>query len=289
MNQHFFIGAEGNRLAYSVAGPEDGAPVFLFHGGGQTRHAWARSIEVLGARGWRAMAVDLRGHGDSDRATRYHASDFAADIHTLALAQSRPPVMIGASLGGISSLLANDMAQESHEISRALVLVDIAPRLNLGGVNRVLDFMRAHTRGFASLEEAADAIAAYQPQRAQRSNPDGLRKNLRLRDDGRWYWHWDPVMLEHLGRARDELHGEEILYRAATRLKQPVLLVRGAQSDVVDEDISREFSQRVPHARVADVRNAGHMVAGDRNDLFLDAVLGFLDEAAITPTPETAT
>jgi pimeloyl-ACP methyl ester carboxylesterase len=272
----YFQTYSGNRLACTHSGPDQGAPVIFLHGGGQTRHAWQASVTALGDAGWHAISVDLRGHGDSDWPGEYRLQHFAEDVRELALAQHSSPVLVGASLGGLCSLLAN--ASDDGEVSRALVLVDIAPRLRADGVDRILGFMAAHRDGFASLEEAAIAVAAYQPQRAQRSNPEGLKKNLRKHDDGRWYWHWDPLMLEAFQRGREEsnVHDEDRFYRAAEKLTQPVLLVRGSHSDVVDESITAEFRQRIPGSQVVDVSGAGHMVAGDRNDLFLSAVKAFL-------------
>jgi pimeloyl-ACP methyl ester carboxylesterase len=272
----YFQTKAGHRLACSHGGPEQGRPVILLHGGGQTRHAWQNSVSALGEAGWHAISVDLRGHGDSDWPGEYRVQHFAEDIRELALAQQRKPVLVGASLGGLSSLLAN--AGENGEVSTALVLVDIAPRLRADGVDRILGFMAAHRDGFTSLEQAANAVAAYQPQRTQRSNLDGLKKNLRQRDDGRWYWHWDPRMLEdfQLGRTENEADDEKRFYTAAEKLSQPVLLVRGSQSDVIDESITAEFRQRIPGSQVVDVHGAGHMVAGDQNDVFLDALTRFL-------------
>lgn len=265
---------DGVALAYSAFGPARGRPVLLFHGGGQTRHAWGGTGEALGRAGFRALAFDLRGHGDSDWSDSYQPEDFAADVLEVARAQPHRPLIVGASMGGIAALLAN--ATPAGEISEALVLVDIAPRMNVAGVERVLGFMAAHPEGFASLDEAASAVAAYQPQRAQKGDPNGLRKNLRRRDDGRWYWHWDPAMLATFRGARDVGATEEGLYHAAERLTQPVLLVRGTLSDVIDESITAEFRQRIPHSRVVDVSGAGHMVAGDRNDVFSRVILDFI-------------
>ena len=87
-------------------------------------------------------------------------------------------------------------------------------------------------------------------------------------------------------RMRDQVRDEQTLYEAAMRLTQPVMLVHGAQSDVINEDITREFQARIPHARIADVGGAGHMVAGDRNDVFLDAVLEFLDSLPAANSPQ---
>lgn len=274
----YFHTRAGHRLACSHSGPDQGAPVIFLHGGGQTRHAWQASVRSLGEAGWHAISVDLRGHGDSDWPGDYRVQHFAEDVVELACAQHSPPILVGASLGGLSSLLAN--AGERGEVSKALVLVDIAPRLRAEGVDRILGFMAAHRDGFTSLEQAASAVAAYQPQRAQRSNPDGLKKNLRQHDNGRWYWHWDPVMLEAFqrGRAESDAHDEDRFYQAAEKLTQPVLLVRGSHSDVVDESITTEFRQRIPGSQVVDVSGAGHMVAGDRNDLFIDAIKHFIDQ-----------
>lgn len=248
--------------------------MLFFHGGGQTRHAWGRAGAALGAAGFRATTYDLRGHGDSEWSADYKLSEFAADVIDLARAEREKPVIVGASLGGLSSLLANE--SDGGEISRALVLVDIAPRVNPEGVDRILNFMSAYPHGFADLDEAAEAVAAYQPQRAQRSDPQGLQKNLRRHSDGRWYWHWDPALMSLFDQARRETMNHDSFYRAAAKLTQPILLVRGMLSDVVNDDITREFQDRIPHANIAEVSDAGHMVAGDRNDVFVDAVTNFL-------------
>lgn len=279
LNDDYFVTPDGMRIALSVSGPEDGDPVLFLHGGGQTRHAWGKTVEMLGARGWRAIAADLRGHGDSGRAAAYNREDFAKDVRALAKAQSSRPVIVGASLGGMAALLANDgVGDDRGEVSRALVLVDIAPRLNGDGVQRIMDFMSAHTEGFASLDEAGVAVSAYQPQRTQRADHSGLRKNLRLGDDGRWYWHWDPALLLHFRASRESEGHAELLYSAAEKLRQPVLLLRGAMSDVVDDSIMDEFSARIPGATIKVVGGAGHMIAGDKNDIFTEALIDFISE-----------
>lgn len=285
-DQHF-VTPDGVTIALTVAGPEDGDPVLFFHGGGQTRHAWGRTVEMLGSLGWRAIAADLRGHGDSSRASKYDPADFASDVRALSMAQEKRPAIVGASLGGMASLLANvqfgnDGNCVADEVSRALVLVDIAPRTNAVGVKRIIEFMAAHPDGFSSLDDAAMAVAAYQPQRSQRSDSSGLRKNLRLGMDGRWYWHWDPALLTHFHGSRERENNEEMLYRAAENITQPMMLLRGGMSDVVDDVVVGEFSARIPDAIVRSVGGAGHMVAGDRNDIFNTAIIDFLDKVANT-------
>jgi pimeloyl-ACP methyl ester carboxylesterase len=274
----------GLDLAADAYGPDDGPPVLLFPGGGQTRHSWDGTARLLGNKGWRATTVDLRGHGDSDWAADgdYSLDAFAADVRDVARATGpRLPVLVGASLGGISSLIAiaEDDEATDRPAASALVLVDVAPRLEPEGVARIGAFMLGHLDGFASLEDVADAVAAYNPHRPRPSDLSGLRKNVRQREDGRWYWHWDPRFMSP-GRIDEprSIRNEDRLERAAQTLTLPVLLVRGRQSDVLSEAGARNLQALVPHARFVDVAGAGHMVAGDRNDVFNDAVVAFLEE-----------
>jgi pimeloyl-ACP methyl ester carboxylesterase len=176
-------------------------------------------------------------------------------------------------MGGIISLLA---IGERHVDARALVLVDIATRMEDEGVGKILAFMRGGTDGFASLDEAADSVAAYQPHRPRPKSTDGLRKNLRQGEDGRWYWHWDPAFIDPEGKSPRRSRDPRRLDDAARALTIPTLLVRGRMSDVVSEEGARVFRELVPHAEYVDVADAHHMVAGDRNDAFGTAVVGFL-------------
>jgi pimeloyl-ACP methyl ester carboxylesterase len=280
-----FKGAGGNMLAADVFG-EEGPPVLLLHGGGQTRHAWRKTGDLLARMGFVAYAVDQRGHGDSEWVAdgAYAFADYAADARvladTLAERSGVRPVAVGASLGGIAALLAEggpERPAKGHVFS-ALVLVDITPRVDLAGVEKVQGFMRAHAKeGFASIGEAADAVAAYLPHRPRPRSHEGLKKNLRLHPDGRWRWHWDPRFLE--GRRRVGPHGlevEDMLVEAARRIAIPTLLVRGASSELVQEEHAKDFLKIVPHARYLDVTGARHMVAGDRNDQFAGAIKDFL-------------
>lgn len=170
------------------------------------------------------------------------------------------------------------VAEARGEVARALVLVDIAPRIEDKGVARIVAFMSAHPNGFTSLDEAANAIAAYVPERPRSADSSGLQHHLRVGADGRLRWHWDPGFLDAQRGPRGE--NAALLEAAARQLALPTLLVRGARSDLLSREGAEEFVALVPHARVVDVAGAGHMVAGDRNDAFAAAVLGFLDEIA---------
>jgi pimeloyl-ACP methyl ester carboxylesterase len=169
--------------------------------------------------------------------------------------------------------------QENPGGLAALVLVDITPRIDMGGVAKILGFMGDRVDdGFSDVEEAAEAIARYLPNRARPKDLSGLSKNLRLHDDGRYRWHWDPAFLKAKVH-RDPSLGvaaQDAMLKATGNLKLPVLLIRGQNSELVSMEHVAEFRERVPHARFTDIRDAGHMVAGDRNDVFAGAVEEFL-------------
>jgi pimeloyl-ACP methyl ester carboxylesterase len=265
------------RLAADTFGDPDAPAVLMLHGGGQTRHAWHATATSLATAGWRAITVDLRGHGDSThpRPAAYALEDFAADVRALIAAVADAPVVIGASLGGIAGLLA--ITESPAAPAAGLVLVDVAHRFQPRGGGRIVSFMEKYPDGFASLSDAADAIAAYLPHRARPRDTTGLRHNLH-REHGRWRWHWDPEILTQ-ARPLIEDQGQlgERLTRAATRLCQPCLLVRGAESDVLSTSIAREFIELTATATLTEVPHAGHMVAGDNNDAFTAAIRPWLD------------
>lgn len=270
-----FTSHDGLRLAVEVRGA--GAPTLLFaHGFGQTRGAWHATASRLAARGCRCVAFDSRGHGESARVPHgdYHIEQFAADLRALAQAQPEPPVLVGASMGGLLGLVVAGETRPSP--FRALVLVDITPRWETAGVERILAFMQAHPDGFADYLEAAERIAAYLPQRRQRKTEEQLRPLLREGGDGRLRWHWDPALLE--GVVRESERYQPRLLAAATRVDVPVLLLSGERSDVVSRKTVAEFLRLVPHARHVQVPGATHMLAGDANDAFTRQIAAFIED-----------
>lgn len=272
---------DGIRLAADVWEPS-GTPAgtaLLLHGGGQTRHSWQRTGARLAEHGWRALTIDARGHGDSDWADD---GDYSHDAHARDLRQivadlGETPVLVGASMGGLASLHA---AGADPSIARALVLVDITPTAEPEGIAKITGFMRDGLDGFDSLEDALDAVVAYNPHRSRPPRIEGLRKNLRERD-GRWYWHWDPRMLaSHDHMEQTAADREERAREAARAVRVPTLLIRGKQSDVVSDDGVRELLRLIPGARLIDVTGAGHMVSGDDNDVLSSGLIDFLDGVA---------
>ncbi|MDZ3992249.1 alpha/beta fold hydrolase [Pseudomonas sp. Teo4] len=266
-------GGEGLVLAGDSWGDPAGPLVILLHGGGQTRHAWGATGKLLAAAGCHAIALDARGHGDSQWSPSgdYSTDAMVQDLKAVIASHGgRPPVLIGASMGGITSLVG---VGEGRIEARALILVDVVPRCEASGVARIKAFMQQHDNGFASLDEVAEAISRYQPQRRKPASTQGLVKNLRGAPDGRLHWHWDP---RYLDTPLDLVARYERLSDCARQLRLPTLLVRGAQSDVVSQEGLQDFLTLCPHAEHLSVADARHMVAGDRNDAFGKAAWDFL-------------
>jgi non-heme chloroperoxidase len=267
-------GFGGVSLAVDFVGESSGIPVVLLHGGGQTRHAWGTAARALAQRGYLAVIMDSRGHGDSDWSpdVDYSMKAYVADVMSVLDHLDSAPVLIGASMGG---QIAMTTVAEHPAAARALVLVDVTPRIDSQGRARILNFMQSHPLGFTDLHEAAEAIAAYLPHRPRPTDLSGLERNLRRREDGRYHWHWDQRFL-----AKYEPEGEAAEQRymkAAEAIRIPTLLLRGSRSDVVTLEQLEHFRALIPHAELIDVHGAAHMLAGDRNDDFNSALIGYLD------------
>lgn len=274
-----FDGYDGVTLCAAVGGNPAGSCVVLLHGGGQTHHAWRKTSSALAASGAYVVAYDLRGHGDSGwSADRNYGIDAqCADLRAVIerLPRTRPAV-IGASMGG---LIALTTAGEYPDLIERLVLVDVTPQIDLEGRARIIGFMKARPEGFATIEAAAAAVADYLPHRTRPSDPSGLKRNLRQHADGRWRWHWDPALLDSF--EPDHATAVERYSAAARHIRARTLLLRGGRSGLVKPEHIRHFQQLIPHASYEDVADAEHMIAGDRNDAFNEAVLRFFGDRAV--------
>jgi len=160
----------------------------------------------------------------------------------------------------------------------SLTLVDITASPNREGSEKIVAFMGAHAKeGFERLEDAADVIAKFLPQRPRPKDLSGLAKNLRLHDDGRYRWHWDPAFMQDMRKGTPR-RDPDWLRGLARNLKLPVHLIRGKLSELVGEEEVADFRELVPHLVDTDISGAAHMVAGDRNDVFTAAVAEFLNK-----------
>jgi len=271
---------DGVTLAVESFG-DPAAPAVLFtHGFGQTRHAWTRSAQRLAEAGWRALLLDARGHGESGWNAvdqPYAMAQFVDDLEAVAAQCAAPPVLVGASMGGLIGMFSAARASQRYD---RLILVDITPRWDAGGVARILDFMGAHPDGFVDFDQAANAIARYLPHRTERKTPEQLRSLLVPRADGRLRWHWDPRLLHEIARGGERFQDE--LLSAAAAIRLPTLLISGGRSDLILASHIDEFLQRVPGAQHVQIADATHMVAGDRNDQFTDTILDFLAASPAT-------
>lgn len=270
---------DGIRLSLQYQGSDRAPCVVLAHGFGQTQHAWTETGRRLAAAGWQAVTYDARGHGESDRAPggRYQFENFIEDFRRVCDSLPNPPVVIGASMGGLTALLGH--SERPGVPLEGMVLVDIAPRWDEQGVTAMLDFMRQNPDGFEDLEDAREAIRSFLPHRRHGGTTEGLKRNLRQGDDGRWYWHWDPAML---ALAEQSQNLQSRLKSAARRIKAPVLLVSGGLSEMIGKEHVDEFLKLAPHAEHRQVADASHMVAGDANDRFFSAISPFLSGLDVT-------
>jgi pimeloyl-ACP methyl ester carboxylesterase len=266
-------------LVASEVGAHNQDAVLFLHGAGQTRHSWSGALRTLDKAGYHLLSLDQRGHGESDWAKNgdYSSDAFIGDLRQVIEQLNKPVFLVGASMGGLVSLMSVGEAPETPQAKvRGLALVDITPRIEPEGKTRVLGFMQSNPNGFASVEEAAAAVSRYRPGRPPRRDLSGLRRNLRLAEDGRYYWHWDPAFFED----PNATHGdpEERYASAAAAVNIPTLIVRGARSELVSEESVRHMRELIPAARYVDISGASHMVAGDGNEAFTDAIMEFLKD-----------
>jgi pimeloyl-ACP methyl ester carboxylesterase len=265
------VADEWNRDAATA---DERPAILMLHGGGQNRYSWKNTGQILADDGFHVVALDSRGHGDSDRSptANYSVESLCADTLQVIYQIGRPTVLIGASMGGLTGILAAHEA--GAELVTKLVLVDVVPRFEKDGSARIRDFMFSGVDGFDSLEQAAEAVSAYLPHRTKPRSPEGLKKNLRLRD-GRWYWHWATAFLTK--PADDPYIRMDMLEQAAINLEVPILLIRGKLSDVVSADGVQDFLTKVPRAEFVELSGAGHTAAGDDNDAFSGVVVEFVN------------
>ena len=271
-----FKGHGGLKIAADVWGSDNKKLVILLHGGGQTRHAWGETGKKLAEAGYHSVALDLRGHGDSEwhSDADYTIKAYKEDLVSIIKEINKPASLIGASLGGMASLLlAGD--EVNSNLCTSLIMVDIGIYPDPAGSDRIVSFMLSGEAGFESLEDVAKSISDYLPHRQKPKDLQGLKKNLRLKEDGKYYWHWDPRFIRRRPGSRDKGYFD-LQLKAAQKVVVPTLLMRGALSDVVTMEDVEYFLSVIGHAKFVEIEKAAHMIAGDRNDGFAEEAIKFL-------------
>ena len=269
-----FTVIDGRQVHYLEWGSSAAPAVLCLHGGGQTAYMYEELGAALGAR-YHVLAPDLPDHGDSDPAHDYGRHALAATLLPLCAQFGVGKVaIVGASLGGI---VAMTYATAHPEQVAAIALIDVGHKLEEEGVRKIIEFMSKH-ESFASLQEAATEIAAYLPHRKE-VRPESLTRNLRQRADGRWVWKHGfnrRLRTESAEPGKHWSHVIEGLDADAASLRCPVLVLRGAASDVLSNAGAEEITALIPNARLAIVANAGHLAAGDNPTSTVGLVSSFL-------------
>jgi pimeloyl-ACP methyl ester carboxylesterase len=252
----------GRRLSALVWGTSDPALVFL-HGGSQNAHTWD-TVALALARP--LAAIDLPGHGHSDRGRRGslsltdNAEDVAQVIRSLAPDAGG---VIGMSLGGLTTLALSSVAPD---LVRSIVLVDVLPSVKPDSAQVIADFING-PESFASFDDILARTIQYNPTRSVSSLRRGILHNAEQREDGSWVWRYARHRAAEPGDAEDAppiAERFEPLWDAVSAVKVPLMFVRGMRAQsVVDDAHEAELLRRLPSARVEHVQEAGHSVQGD--------------------------
>jgi pimeloyl-ACP methyl ester carboxylesterase len=280
VSRNWFALPSGQRLSYLRWGDGDPELVFL-HGGAQNAHTWDTVMLALGRP---AVAVDLPGHGHSDRrADRDYGPWRNADAIAALLESVAPAAscVIGMSLGGVTTIR---LAAQHPALCRRAVLVDVTPQVNdpsrqLSTAERGTVSLIAGPPIYDTFDEMADAAVALSPYRAASGVRRGVRHNARRLDDGRWTWRYDlfgpaPGEATTVEGARSWVDFTP-LWDDVSAITVPILFVRGGLSPFVrDEDIA-EMQRRLPSLRVVVVEGAGHAVQSDRPLVLADLISTF--------------
>jgi pimeloyl-ACP methyl ester carboxylesterase len=264
----------GLGLQYLEWGRPEAPPIVLLHGGGQSAHTWDPCCLIF-ARRYRCLALDQRGHGDSDwsPAGAYeiqdHVRDIAGFVDRLAL---HGPIMVGMSMGGIN---ATAYAVQYASRLRALVSVDVGPDVQFEPVQRLMQGLGAY-RHFESPDDAAERLSRLGARRAKSLLKDTLSRNLRQESEGSWTWKYDPRTLLGLS-AEDILAPRKPLWGVLCRITCPVLVVRGGDSEIFSKADAAEFARRLPRGTCATVSNARHSVQTDNPSGLAEVIMAFDD------------
>jgi pimeloyl-ACP methyl ester carboxylesterase len=253
-------------------GPLEGPTLALLHGGHQSAHSWDLVSLSLADR-FRVIAPDQRGHGDSEwaRDCEYSnmemARDFIAIIENTGVEK---PIAVGHSMGGRNTLLA---ALERPDLFRALIIVDAGPELSDQGRRAITSFV-ANNEEFEDLDQFAENVRRYDPYRPTAHIERTVKYNLFKRADGKYISKCDRAPRK-LGLVKSG-DTSELTLEAMGGLDMPVLLVRGANSNVITPEAAERFRDALPNGHLVTVPDCGHNVHSQNTPGFLQAIEGFL-------------
>lgn len=255
-----------------------GVPILFLHGGGLTAHTWDCVAAMLRGH-YRCVALDQRGHGDSewspvvDYRIAAHVGDIEGFIDTMRLER---PILVGQSMGGLNSIA---YAARHSDYTRAMVIVDVAPEISGAGTDRIRDF--AATPELDSPEAFLERAVKFNPLRHPAVLRRSLHYNLRETPAGKWTFKHDQRRRSD-DAMRSFADDRARLASTASKISCPVLVVRGALSDVLTDAAAEKFARSLPNGRWVRIERSGHNVQGDNPRGLLDAMTGFFRDAGIS-------
>ena len=260
---------DGLRFHLVDRGRPDGPAVLLLHGFNQTAHSWDEFAERIAADGFRAVAIDQRGHGDSDRAPGgdYSRESMADDAVRLADALGIERfAVVGMSMGAVHAVLA---AVRHPARVLALVVVDWAPEVEAQGVGIIAQVARL---SWPTFDDAVESMHRFNPRRSRDNISARLSRSLGPDEQGTWRWKVDAAGLAAHPRFAESA---ESMWRAVEGVSCPTLVVRGGESDLLSAPMAERVAS-LARGRLVTVAGAGHSVPGDHPEGFYSAVSPFL-------------
>lgn len=270
------VTVNGLKLAYQEWGSLSAPPIVMLHGFGVSGHMFDEFAERMQDR-YRLIALDQRGHGDSDWSEEgdYSRDAFVEDLEGFrkALGLDRF-VLIGHSMGGLNAV-AYINRYPGH--ATALVLVDVGPEAAKEGVDNIVRFTRGPDE--LEFEEFVQLAHRFNPRRTLENIRERMRHRLKPTESGKWTWKFDRRFRQpESGLIVGSQLSTDELWQQFRNITIPTLLVRGAESDVLSREVAERCVQEMPAARLVTIPGAGHSVPGDSPDAFTEAVATFLAE-----------
>jgi esterase len=265
------------RFHFLEWGRPDAPAIVLLHGGHQSAHSWDL-VSLHLAQRYRVLALDQRGHGDSEwaRDVTYSNHEMSLDAEAFIAAMGlQRPVLIGHSMGGRNTML---LTRRNQAVLRAAVIVDVGPELSDKGRAAIAGFVQVNQE-FDDLEHFVRNVRQYDPYRPREHIERTVKYNMLQRADGKFVSKCDSNP-RRLNIARGSGPLENITLEDAAGFDLPVLLVRGANSNILAADAAERFAAALPRGELVTVPDCGHNVHGQNTKGFIGALGGFLESNA---------